>query len=308
MGSAGLVPFPRGRLPRVIDPVFPDSPLDRCEALEPRLGCAVSIKLETANPVRSFKAHGTELVASALAGTGSRAVACASAGNLGQALAWSGRRRGIEVTVVASRAAPTVKLDRIRALGAALDLVDGDIEAARERAAALARREGIRLVEDSLDIDRHDRHHHRRRRRPPPHPRGAGRPAPGRRRRGPGPGSGDPDRNADAARPRGPRRRTPPPPSASRRSWRTASASRAATWPRSSAAATSTRTLTVAGPRPGGRDATRAAPSTADAQVPGPSAPGRRAATAARWAGVSSHRGSRPASTTPKPACTSTRA
>ena len=48
---------------RVIDPVFLDTPLYRCDALEPGLGCAVSIKLETANPVRSFKARGTEIVA-----------------------------------------------------------------------------------------------------------------------------------------------------------------------------------------------------------------------------------------------------
>jgi threonine dehydratase len=102
---------------RVIDPVFLDTPLYRCEALEPGLGCTVSIKLETANPVRSFKARGTELVASLLAGRGSRAVVCASAGNLGQALAWSGRGRGLDVTVVASRFAPAAKLDRIRALG-----------------------------------------------------------------------------------------------------------------------------------------------------------------------------------------------
>jgi threonine dehydratase len=138
---------------RVIDPVFLDTPLYRCEALEPGLGCAVSIKLETANPVRSFKARGTEVVASLLASTGSRAVVCASAGNLGQALAWSGRGRGLDVTVVASRFAPAAKLDRIRALGARLELVDGDFDVARERAAAIARHHGIRLVEDSLDIE-----------------------------------------------------------------------------------------------------------------------------------------------------------
>ncbi|MEU9404655.1 pyridoxal-phosphate dependent enzyme [Streptomyces sp. NPDC048281] len=138
---------------RVIDPVFLDTPLYRCEALEPGLGCAVSIKLETANPVRSFKARGTELVASLLAGQGAPAVVCASAGNLGQALAWSGRGRGLDVTVVASRFATAAKLDRIRALGARLELVDGDHETARERAAAVARRDGIRLVEDSLDIE-----------------------------------------------------------------------------------------------------------------------------------------------------------
>jgi threonine dehydratase len=134
---------------RVIDPVFLDTPLYRCEPLERALGCAVSIKLETANPVRSFKGRGTELVASRLEGS----AVCASAGNLGQALAWSARERGLDVTVVASRAAPATKLDRIRALGARLELVDGDFELARDRAAAIAGQEGIRLVEDSLDIE-----------------------------------------------------------------------------------------------------------------------------------------------------------
>ncbi|MFI6691311.1 threonine/serine dehydratase [Streptomyces sp. NPDC050433] len=138
---------------RVIDPIFLDTPLYRGEALEPVLGCTVSIKLETANPVRSFKARGTEMVASLLADGDSRAVVCASAGNLGQALAWSGRGRSLDTTVVASRFATAAKLDRIRALGATLELVDGDHELARERAADIARYEGIRLVEDSLDIE-----------------------------------------------------------------------------------------------------------------------------------------------------------
>ncbi|VVJ17868.1 pyridoxal-phosphate dependent enzyme family protein [Amycolatopsis camponoti] len=135
---------------RVIDPVFLESPLYRCEPLERVLGCRVSIKLETANPVRSFKGRGTELVVHGLAG---RAAVCASAGNLGQALALSGRSRGIDVTVVASRFAPAAKLERIRALGARLELVDGDFELARERAVALAKERGVRLVEDSLDVE-----------------------------------------------------------------------------------------------------------------------------------------------------------
>jgi threonine dehydratase len=138
---------------RVIDPMFLNTPLYRCDALGRRLGCTVSVKLETANPVRSFKARGTELVASLLTEQGRTAVVCASAGNLGQALGWSGRRRGLDVTVVASRRAPVAKLDRIRALGAELHLVDGDFEMARERAAIIAQRRGIRLVEDSLDVE-----------------------------------------------------------------------------------------------------------------------------------------------------------
>ncbi|GAA4457592.1 pyridoxal-phosphate dependent enzyme [Phytohabitans houttuyneae] len=136
-----------------IDPLFLDTPFYECGPLGRRLGCAVSLKLETANPVRSFKARGTELVTSLLAGGGGDAVVCASAGNLGQALAWSARRRGIRATVVAARGAPAAKLDGIRALGAELQLVDGDIEDARERAVRLAAQRGVRLVEDSLDIE-----------------------------------------------------------------------------------------------------------------------------------------------------------
>ncbi|WP_163509736.1 threonine ammonia-lyase [Fodinicola acaciae] len=133
----------------VIDPVFLDTPLFRCEPLEPHLGCALSIKLETANPVRSFKGRGTELVTSQLTGP----AVCASAGNLGQALAWSGRRRGLDVRVVASRFAPATKLERIRAFGAELEIVDADFDTARARAVAIAQHDGIRLVEDSLDIE-----------------------------------------------------------------------------------------------------------------------------------------------------------
>ncbi|MEO3806251.1 pyridoxal-phosphate dependent enzyme [Nonomuraea sp. B10E8] len=138
---------------QVIHPQFLDTPLYECDALGHRLGCTVSVKLETANPVRSFKGRGTELVASRLAGQGREAAVCASAGNLGQALGWSGRRRGLGVTVVASRWAPAAKLDRIRALGAELELVEGDFETARERAASIARQRDVRLVEDSLDIE-----------------------------------------------------------------------------------------------------------------------------------------------------------
>jgi threonine dehydratase len=137
----------------LINPIFLDTPLYRCEALEADLGCRVSIKLETVNPVRSFKGRGTELVVNGLVEAGAQAVVCASAGNLGQALGWSARGRRIEVTVVASRHATAVKLDRIRALGARLELVDGDHELARARAADIARQDGVRLLEDSLDLE-----------------------------------------------------------------------------------------------------------------------------------------------------------
>jgi len=55
----------------------------------------VSVKLETVNPVRSFKARGTELVASLLTEQGRTAVACATP-------AISARRSLGQVVAVAS--------------------------------------------------------------------------------------------------------------------------------------------------------------------------------------------------------------
>ena len=82
-----------------------------------------------------------------------KAAVCASAGNLGQALAYSGQRRGISTTVVAGSSANSFKLERIRALGAAVRIVDGDIEDARDLARRIAVSEGSFLVEDSENLD-----------------------------------------------------------------------------------------------------------------------------------------------------------
>jgi threonine dehydratase len=46
-----------------IDPVFLDTPALVCSPLGHALGCSVTLKIETLNPVRSFKRRGTETVA-----------------------------------------------------------------------------------------------------------------------------------------------------------------------------------------------------------------------------------------------------
>jgi threonine dehydratase len=133
---------------RSIDPVFLHTPY---YALGDALGCSVMVKVETLNPVRSFKGRGTETVLASLAGGTS--VVCASAGNLGQALAYSGVRRGIPVTVFAAESANPLKVERMRALGATVHLDGDDIERPRELAVAYAEATGAYLVEDSLDLD-----------------------------------------------------------------------------------------------------------------------------------------------------------
>jgi threonine dehydratase len=45
-----------------IDPLFLDTPALPCAPLGRALGCSLTLKLETLNPVRSFKGRGTETV------------------------------------------------------------------------------------------------------------------------------------------------------------------------------------------------------------------------------------------------------
>ncbi len=136
----------------VIDPVFLDTPALPCEPLGDAVGCPVTLKIETLNPVRSFKGRGTETVVAAALDAGASRVICASAGNLGQALAYSGTRRGLEVTVVAARTANPLKLRRIASLGATVQLEGEDIEDARLLAREMAEADGTYHVEDSLDL------------------------------------------------------------------------------------------------------------------------------------------------------------
>ena len=135
-----------------IDPVFLDTPALPCAPLGRALGCSVTLKVETLNPVRSFKGRGTETVAAVARRDGASRVVCASAGNLGQALAYSGSRRDLEVTVVAASTANPLKLRQIAAFGADIRLEGEDIEDARLLAREIAAADGAYLVEDSLDL------------------------------------------------------------------------------------------------------------------------------------------------------------
>jgi len=137
----------------VIDPVFRDTPQYVCAPLGAALGCSVLLKVETLNPVRSFKGRGAEAVMSWLGRQeGLDSAVCASAGNLGQALAFSGAARDVGVTVVAARRANPMKIDGIRALGATVVLEGDDHEDARRLACEIAEARGAYLVEDSLDL------------------------------------------------------------------------------------------------------------------------------------------------------------
>jgi threonine dehydratase len=138
---------------RAIDPAFLDTPQYESAPLSAALGCSVVLKVETLNPVRSFKGRGTETIMSTLVdGAAHRSAVCASAGNLGLALAYSGSRRGIPVTVFAAETANPLKVESMRSAGATVHLEGVDIERPRELARSYAAAAGSYLVEDSLDL------------------------------------------------------------------------------------------------------------------------------------------------------------
>lgn len=137
-----------------IAPEFLHSPQYECEPLSAALGCAITLKVETVNPIRSFKGRGAELlVAAALEAEPSRPLVCASAGNWGQAVAWSCRRRGVPVIVWAARSANPLKVERMRALGADVRLEGDDFDGAKAAARTWAAQSGARFLEDGLDVE-----------------------------------------------------------------------------------------------------------------------------------------------------------
>ena len=138
-----------------IDPVFTNSPQYVHEALSARLGVPVIVKVETVNPIRSFKGRGTWVVMARLVGEGTigpeRTVVCVSAGNFGQGVAYAARAMGVPAVVFCSTTANRGKVARMRALGATVIEAGDDFDAARGTSEAYAAEHGAALLVDGDD-------------------------------------------------------------------------------------------------------------------------------------------------------------
>lgn len=133
-----------------IDPVFLDSPVTGHALLDDALGCRLAAKVETLNPIRSFKGRGTEYFVAAGV-RAEEALVCASAGNFGQGLARAAARRGVACTVFAATNANPLKVEAMRRLGAEVRQEGGDFDAAKVAARLYAARAGARFVEDGRE-------------------------------------------------------------------------------------------------------------------------------------------------------------
>ena len=149
MVDASLRPETIEQAAKVIDPVFLNTPQFESDALNEALGMSLVVKVETLNPIRSFKGRGTDYFVNQ---HGDASVfVCASAGNFGQGMAYACRKRGVPLTVFAAESANHFKLERMRHLGAEVKLAGHDFDAAKETARAYAEQNGAVFVEDARD-------------------------------------------------------------------------------------------------------------------------------------------------------------
>jgi cysteine synthase len=131
----------------LIDPQFTHTP--QFITAVPGFPAELLLKVETINPLRSFKGRGTDfLVAS---DPDRRPLACASAGNFGQGLALAGARRSREVHVFTARDINPLKARRMRALGAHVHIAEQDFDGAKEQAQQMALEHGWRFIEDGAE-------------------------------------------------------------------------------------------------------------------------------------------------------------
>jgi threonine dehydratase len=135
---------------RRIRPEFLDSPLVQDNELSRTLGVRLLCKIESKNPVGSFKGRGTDSFVAALPADVKSLVA-ASVGNFGLALAYAAQRRGIAVTVYTAQTASPIKLERIRSVGGIVRLSGRDFDEAKEHARAAAEKMNLRFVEDGRE-------------------------------------------------------------------------------------------------------------------------------------------------------------
>ncbi len=124
-----------------------ETPLEVAPKLSARLGNEVLLKREDMQPIFSFKIRGAYNKMAALGrDLRARGVVAASAGNHAQGVALAARRLGCSATIVMPVTTPSIKVDAVAALGAAVELVGDSYSEAESFASALAAERGLTFV------------------------------------------------------------------------------------------------------------------------------------------------------------------
>lgn len=135
-----------------IDPAFLNSPLLEQPTANLALGCRTLVKIETLNPIRSFKGRGAGWWMANLPEDG-KPIVSASAGNFGQGLAHAAAKRGRRLVIFSSVNANPLKISAMIRLGAEVIQHGNDFDEAKQAAEVFARREDFLFVEDGAERD-----------------------------------------------------------------------------------------------------------------------------------------------------------
>ena len=131
-----------------IDPVFANSAQYKSEILSEILGLHLIHKIESYNPIGSFKGRGVDWWFNQNPDVSE--IVCASAGNFGQAVAYVGRKHKVAVTVFAAESANRSKVEAMSRLGANVILAGADFDAAKLAAEKYANTNGVFYLVDGL--------------------------------------------------------------------------------------------------------------------------------------------------------------
>jgi threonine dehydratase len=138
---------------RAVPAEFRDSPQFVSDPLSVRAGRPVLVKMETLNPIRSFKGRGTWLAVAGLVREGAissgHGVATESTGNFGQGVAYAARGHRVPAAIVVPEGANPLKVNAIRRLGARVLEVARAADA--HAALSLLTAEGFHILRDGHD-------------------------------------------------------------------------------------------------------------------------------------------------------------
>ncbi len=116
------------------------TPIWESPAMSDALGRPVLLKMEALQPVGSFKLRGIGHACQAYCGAGAAHLVSSSGGNAGYAVAYAGRRLGVEVTVVVPKTTPEMMRTLIRRQGSRVIEHGDDWDGAHAYASDLAER------------------------------------------------------------------------------------------------------------------------------------------------------------------------
>ena len=131
-----------------------ETPLQAVSILSRRLGNRVFLKREDLQPVFSFKLRGAyNKMAGLSANAKKHGVIAASAGNHAQGIALAAKRLDMQALIVMPQTTPQIKLESVRALGAAIELKGSNYDEAFEFAQRKAEELGSTFIHPYDDKD-----------------------------------------------------------------------------------------------------------------------------------------------------------